>query len=186
MEITTTMTGHRKYLAAVLLFLPGLCPAAPHYGANLSIPIISKEPSPLHGFQFMLNYDPQIYQWRQFNVYFDGGFSHFYQHQTSYNTSISIYSIAPVVRYTFKRRGPVLPYLELSIGIAYMNQTRIENRNLGIHFTFQDRMGLGALLGGSEKFSLGVHAVHYSNSHLSAHNSGISIPLVLDIGYRFS
>jgi hypothetical protein len=67
-----------------------------------------------------------------------------------------------------------------------MNQTRIENRNLGIHFSFQDRMGLGALLGGSEKFSLGVHAVHYSNSHLSAHNSGISIPLVLDIGYRFN
>ena len=180
------MTGCQKYLLATLLILPGLCTAKPYYGANFSIPVITKEPSPLYGFQFMLNYDPQIYQWRQFNVYFDGGFSHFYQHSTAHNSNINIYSLAPVVRYTFKRHGPVLPYLELSVGIAYLSQTRIEDRNLGIHFAFQDRMGIGALLGGSENFSLGVHAVHYSNSHLSAHNSGITVPLVLDIGYRFS
>jgi hypothetical protein len=47
-------------------------------------------------------------------------------------------------------------------------------------------MGIGALLGTSENLSLGVHAVHYSNSHLSAHNSGISVPMMLDIGYRFN
>src|SRR5690606_6866279 len=125
------------------------------------------------------------YHWRQFNVYVDGGYSHFYQNQSPHNSSISIYSVAPVVRYTFKRHGPVLPFLELSVGFAYMNQTRLENRNLGIHFAFQDRMGLGALLGMSEKVTIGVHALHYSNSHLAAHNSGISIPLVLDVGYRF-
>lgn len=180
------MIGNRHYLLAALLLLPGISAATPYYGANFSLPIVSKEPSPLHGFQLMLNYDPQIYKWRQFNVYVDGGFSHFDQNQTPYYSSINIYSLAPVVRYTFKRRGPMLPYLELSIGIAYLNHTHIENRNLGIHFSFQDRIGIGALLGGSEKFSLGVHAVHYSNSHLSAHNSGISVPLALDIGYRFS
>src|SRR3990167_6124256 len=179
------MVRKRNTPLTALPLPPGLSAATPYYGANFSLPVITKEPSPLHGFQLMLNYDPQIYKWRQFNVYFDGGFSRFYQNQTAHNTSINIYSIAPVVRYTFKRHGPVLPYLELSIGIAYMNQTRIEDRNLGIHFAFQDRMGIGALLGGSENFSLGVHAVHYSNSHLSAHNSGITVPLVLDIGYRF-
>jgi hypothetical protein len=184
--LPSQMIGFRSQLLKALLFLPAVCSAAPYYGANFSLPVVSKEPSPLHGFQIMLNYDPQIYQWRQFNVYFDGGFSHFYQNQTPYHSTINIYSIAPVVRYTFKRHGPVLPYLELSIGIAYLNQTHIENRNLGIHFSFQDRMGIGALLGASEKLSLGVHALHYSNSHLSSNNSGISIPLVFDIGYRFN
>lgn len=180
------MIKHGKYLLPTLLLISAICYAEPHYGATFSVPVVSKEPSQLHGFQLMFNYDPQRYQWRQFNVYVDGGFSRFYQNQTTYNSSINIYSIAPVVRYTFKKHGPVHPYLELSVGVAYMNQTRIENRNLGIHFAFQDRMGIGALLGGSERLSLGAHVLHYSNSHLSSRNSGISIPVVFDIGYRFS
>ena len=180
------MTGFRKYAFIALLLLPGICPATAYYGANFSLPVISKEPTPLYGYQFMLNYDPQRFQWRQFNIYFDGGFSHFYQNQTPYYSTINIYSIAPVVRYTFKKHGPLHPYLELSVGFAYLNHTHIEKRNLGIHFAFQDRMGIGALLGASENISFGVHALHYSNSHLSSHNSGISIPLVFDIGYRFS
>lgn len=158
--------------------------AEPSYGANLSIPVHSTEPTNLHGYQLMLNYDPQAFLWRQFNVYFDGGFSHFYVN-TAHNSTINIYSIAPVIRYTFKKHWQLHPYLELSIGLAYLNQTRIEDRNLGIHFAFQDRMGIGTLIGPSEKLSIGVHAVHYSNAHLSDNNQGISIPLVLDIGYRF-
>ena len=180
------MIGHQKYFVLALLLASGSCLAQAHYGANISVPIVSKEPSPTRGFQLMLNYDPQLFQWRQFNVYFDGGFSQFHQTQTPHNSTISIYSIAPVVRYTFKRHGAILPFFELSVGISYLNQTRFANRNLGIHFAFQDRLGVGALLGGAEKFSLGIHALHYSNSHLAAHNSGISLPMVLDVGYRFS
>jgi lipid A 3-O-deacylase len=98
---------------------------------------------------------------------------------------LNIYSVAPVVRYSFNRRGSIKPFLELSVGLSYLNHTHFEDRKLGIHFAFQDRLGVGALLGKAERFSLGVHAVHYSNAHLSGHNSGVSIPLVLDIGYRF-
>jgi hypothetical protein len=171
-------------LVFALMMLAKASFAVPYYGASFSYAAHSSEPQNLHGYQFMLNYDPQRFKWRKFNIYFDGGFSHFSVNK-SYNSTVNIYSIAPVIRYTFKRRGDVLPYLELSIGLAYLNHTRIENRNLGIHFSFQDRMGIGALLGTSEKFSVGVHAVHYSNAHLSSKNSGITIPLVLDVGYRF-
>lgn len=159
--------------------------AAPYYGATLSYALIAKEPPNLRGFQFMLLYDPQRFKWRKFNVYFDGGFSYFSDSQTPYYSAINIYSIAPVIRYTFKKRGPVFPYLELSIGLAYLNHTRFEDRNLGIHFAFQDRMGIGALMGDSRQFSFGIHAVHYSNAHLSDHNSGLTVPLVLDVSYRF-
>lgn len=169
----------------LVLLLPRLCIAAPYYGATLSYAAITKEPPSLHGYQLMLNYDPQRFKWRQFNVYFDGGFSHFWITSTPYYTNLNIYSVAPVIRYTFKRRGPLLPYLELSIGLSYLNHTRLDNRNLGIHFAFQDRMGIGAFLGASDQVSIGLHAVHYSNAHLSEHNSGITVPLVLDIGYRF-
>ncbi|MBX3709772.1 MAG: acyloxyacyl hydrolase [Gammaproteobacteria bacterium] len=174
------------FIIAVVLLLPSLSIAAPHYGATLSIAALSKEPSHLRGAQLMLNYDPQKFQWRQFNIYFDGGFSHFWTTNKSHYTDLNIYSVAPVIRYTFKKRGLFLPYLELSIGLSYLSRTRIDNRNLGIHFAFQDRIGMGTSFGTADQFLLGVHAVHYSNACLAEHNSGLSMPLVLDIGYRFS
>ena len=169
-----------------LLLIPNLGFSTPYYGINFSLPIITNEPPSLHGYQLMVNYDPNSIKWRQFNVYFDGGFSHLWVNNTPHHRTLNIYSLAPIIRYTFKQRGLILPYLELSIGLSYLNQTRLDNRNLGIHFAFQDRMGLGAFLGQQEQLSIGVHAVHYSNAHLSSHNSGISMPLVLDVGYRFN
>lgn len=172
-------------LALILISLPRLLLAAPHFGANVSTVAQSKEPSNMHGYQFLLNYDPDRFHWRKFNVYFDGGVSHFWV-DTDANSTLNIYSAAPVIRYTFRKRGPLSPYLELSIGVSYLNQTRIADRNLGIHFAFQDRLGIGALLGKSEQFSIGLNAIHYSNAHLAHYNAGITIPLLIDIGYRFS
>lgn len=179
----------RKNLGCIFLVLffslPLLSFAAPYYGGTFSYSVVTKEPPYLHGYQFMFSYDPDRFKWRKFNVYFDGGFSHFWITNTPYYTTVNIYSVAPVIRYIFRRRGPYLPYLEISIGIAYLNHTRLDNRNLGIHFSFQDRMGVGVFLGTCEQFSIGLHAVHYSNARLSAHNSGITVPVVLDISYRF-
>ena len=169
----------------LILLLPRIALTAPFYGARFSYAAVAKEPTNLKGYQFTLFYYPQKFQWRKFNVYFDGGFSHFLTN-SDYYSSINIYSIAPVIHYTFRKRGPILPFLEFSIGLAYLNRTRLEERNLGIHFAFQDRLGIGASLGQAEQLSLGVHAVHYSNAHLSSHNSGISVPLMADIGYRFN
>lgn len=178
---------HAKLLPLALLvltLLPRLSFAEPYYGGTFSYAASSKDPANLHGYQLMLNYDPQRFKWRQFNVYFDGGFSYF-STNGGQHSAINIYSVAPVIRYTFKRRGPLLPFLELSIGVSYMNHTNISDRNLGIHFAFQDRMGIGALLGASENISLGLHAVHYSNAHLAKNNAGITVPIMLDVGYRF-
>jgi len=180
------MERYKLLTALFILLVPGLSFATdgvPSFGINASYAAISSEPSDLHGYQLMLNYDPQRFKWRQFNIYFDGGFSHFYTNPP--NSTINIYSAAPVIRYTFKKHGLVHPYLELSIGLAYMNQTHIYTRNLGMHFAFQDRMGVGTLLGQKEQWSMGVHAVHYSNAHLAHNNSGLTVPLVLDVGYRF-
>ncbi len=176
----------KQVIAVLFLSLPGLGFATPYYGAVFSYALIPKEPADLHGFQLMVNYDPERFQWRKFNIYFDAGYSHFWDHKECRNHVINIYSIAPVIRYTFKQRRLVLPYLELSIGVGYMDQTRIQSRNLGIHFTFQDRIGIGAFFGNNQQFSLGVHAVHYSNAHISNHNSGLSVPVELDLGYRFT
>ncbi|MFZ2316167.1 MAG: acyloxyacyl hydrolase [Gammaproteobacteria bacterium] len=171
-------------LSLCCCLLPITATATPHYGANVSYAAYSIEPPSLHGYQLMFNYDPDCFHWRTFNIFFDGGFSHF-SVNTPYYTTLNIYSVAPVIRYKFRQRGPIHPFLDISIGLAYLNHTHIGYRNLGIHFAFQDRFGIGVLFGQSEKLSVGVHAVHYSNAGLSDHNSGMTIPLSLDVGYRF-
>ena len=171
-------------IVLILLLCSSLSLASPYYGATFSTVLVGKEPPTLHGYQFMLNYDP-VLKWRQFNLYFDGGFSHFWITNTSYYSVVNVYSAAPIIRLLFKKRGIATPYLDLSIGLSYLNHTRIDSRNLGIHFAFQDRIGIGILLGNTQQITLGIQAVHYSNAHLSKHNSGMTAPLVFSLGYRF-
>ena len=180
------MDRFKLVIVFIITLFSNIAFASPYYGATFSYAEIAKEPEFLHGYQFLLNYDPQRFQWRQFNLYFDAGISHFWITNRPYYTALNIYSLAPIIRYAFKKRGPISPYLEISLGLAYLNHTRLDDRNFGIHFAFQDRLGLGFYVGSTQQLSLGVHIVHYSNAHLANYNSGISIPLMIDIGYRFS
>lgn len=88
------------FLLLFLLF-PRVNFASPYYGATFSYSAFGLEPPTVRGYQLMLNYDPQRFQWRTFNIYFDGGFSHFWETRTPYYTNLNIYSIAPVIRYSF-------------------------------------------------------------------------------------
>ena len=173
---------------ALSLLIPALSVAnQPYYGINVAFPLsnTNTEPSKMHAFQVMGSYDPQCIQWRKFNIYFDGGFSQFWVNNFPYYTTLSIYSVAPVIRYTFKQRGFLKPNLIISIGASYLNHTHIANKNLGIHYAFQDRVGIGSFFGPGDRFSLEIFTIHYSNAHLSSNNSGISVPVMLDLGYRF-
>jgi lipid A 3-O-deacylase len=154
------------------------------YGATLGLPKKTKEPADLHGYQFLLTIDPDYFHWRKFNIYFDAGMSQFWVNRSDARR-IRIYSAAPIIRYTFRQQASFSHFFELSIGPAYLSRTRFEERNLGIHFAFQDRLGVGFTFGQQQNFSLALHAVHYSNAHLSSHNSGITIPAVLYMSYRF-
>lgn len=177
----------RLLLLTALFAIINTSYAAPYYGATFSTPLAPKEPQSMRGYQVMLDYDPQKFIWGNFDLYFDGGFSYFSASGTPNYTALNIYSVAPILRYLFEQNGPAQAFIELSVGPAYLNHTRLEYRNLGIHFSFQDRLGIGVLLGNKkEKVLLGLHALHYSNAHLSAHNSGLTSLVTLDIGYRFS
>lgn len=174
----------------LLLFLFWFMPlhTLASYGASFTLPLEGNSPPFLRGYQLMLNYDPENIHLGPFQVYFDGGFSHFWVTNHTPNKSLNIYSAAPVLRYAFKKQSFLTPYLELSIGVSYMTKTRLDHRNLGMHFAFQDRAGIGALLdfNRNQQLSISIQAIHFSNAHLSDHNSGITAPLALDIGYQFS
>lgn len=156
-------------------------------GISISVPVITKDPENLHGISASVWYDPETLVWRQFHLYFDLVGAHYWVSgaDTAYH-DINIIAVSPVVRYLFKEHFNVTPYLEFSIGPSYLSNTRFANRNLGMHFSFQDRGGLGITMGKKQQFSLGMHIVHYSNGSLSSNNSGITIPLLLDASYKFA
>ena len=155
-------------------------------GVSFTYPIISQDPPNLHGYRGTLTYQPDSLIWKHWQIYFDSGFGHWWVNNSSIgNDSLSIYSISPIFRFYFTKNNYISPFLDLSIGFAYLTKTRIADRRLGIHFSFQDQVGLGISLGVEQRFFVSASILHYSNGSLSKTNAGITVPLLLNMGYRF-
>ncbi len=157
-------------------------------GISVTYPIIVSEPENLHGYRISLFYQPERLIGSYVKLYFDASFGHWWDNTTSNdaptNSSLNIYSIAPVVRVYYKNTV-VTPFVDLSIGFSYLSETRIYKRNLGMHFTFQDQLALGAAFGKDQHFTVSLGGLHYSNGSLCERNSGMTIPLFINVGYRF-
>ncbi len=76
------------------------------------------------------------------------------------------------------------PYLEVGIGLSLLTQKEIGGRNLGMHFQFEDRFGLGVRFGEDREYDIGYKAVHFSNAYLGSSNHGINLHLLM-LGYWF-
>jgi len=152
---------------------------------HASLPLIKKDPKNLQGYLLGAVYDPENLIWRKFHLFFAADISHWWVN-TSYNHSTTVFALTPIVRYIFNQHYSISPYFEFSVGPAYLSKTHLDDRNFGEHFTFQDRVGIGVLVGQAQKLSIGFYGLHYSNGSFSSHNSGITVPLMLDIGYRFT
>lgn len=76
------------------------------------------------------------------------------------------------------------PYVELGIGVSFLTRKEIGGRNLGMHFQFEDRFGIGVRFGENREYDFGYKAVHFSNAYLGTANHGINLHL-LTIGYWF-
>lgn len=98
--------------------------------------------------------------------YWDAGYTFWQGDKRSDNHSISL---SPVLVYQFNA-DVFKPYIEAGIGIALFEHTRIESRNLGSSFQFEDRLGVGVRFYNQ---ALSVRATHYSNAGLKNPNDGI-------------
>lgn len=191
------MLGKTQVLIRKLLFLAVgfFSLAQPVYanesgpGISFTYPIIALEPENLYGYRISLTYQPERLIGSYLKVYFDASFGHWWDHDTSNdaptNSSLDIYSIAPVVRLFYKNNSFITPFIDVSLGFSYLTETRIYKRNLGMHFSFQDQAALGASFGKNQNFSISFGALHYSNGSLCERNSGMTIPLFINVGYRF-
>jgi Lipid A 3-O-deacylase (PagL) len=154
----------------------------------LAMPIVIHPDNPprTHVYSGIIWYQPPKWIWNNLNVYIAGRYGHWWSDGAQVNRMINIYSLAPVLRYYFFKKTYFSPYLEASIGVGCLSRTHFNTRNLGMHFTFQDELGIGVVAGKEAGFYATVSVLHYSNAHLSSHNSGITVPVMLTLGYQFN
>jgi hypothetical protein len=155
-------------------------------GFMLSYPLQSKDPSDLHGYKGSLWYQPTSFEWGNSHLLFDASVGHWWVDNYPTHREINIAALAPVYRYFMLNDHYFLnPFIDISIGVAYLSETRFADRNLGMHFSFQDQLGMGVTFGPQHRLFASLYAVHYSNGSLCSSNAGITIPMVLNVGYRF-
>lgn len=85
-------------------------------------------------------------------------------------SSVSSLSFSPVLVYEFAG-DRIKPYIEAGIGIAVFSNDRIEDKELGTAFNFEDRIGFGLRFAGGHE--VGIRATHYSNAGIKEPNDGI-------------
>ena len=156
------------------------------YGLAAPMVVYYDNPPRTHTYSGEIWFQPKKWTWGNLNVYVSGRFGHWWSSGATTFRALNIYSVAPVLRYYIKKWTYFSPYVEASIGPGYLSRTQFANRNLGMHFTFQDEAGVGAVIGKEAGFYATASVLHYSNAHLSAHNSGITVPLMITVGYQFN
>ena len=93
------------------------------------------------------------------------------------NSHAVIISASPVLRIPFKLFVPI--YVDFGIGIAHLSNKLIANRDLGSIWVFEDRLGIGALLGSKQSLEIGYRFLHYSNAYLAQKNQGLNLHLMI-------
>lgn len=177
-----------SWLMASLLCItpPLLASPSPHVGLSISAPVVTKDPEYLHGWRAGVWYQPESLLWTRTRLYFDASFGHWWVSNDTPNKSLNIYAVSPIFRLYFMQKPTFSPYINLSIGLAWLTRTRIDHQNLGMHFAFQDQIGLGVTLGAKRALSISVSALHYSNGSLCKNNAGITVPVMLNAEYGFA
>lgn len=93
-----------------------------------------------------------------------------WEHDTG---EVNGYAFSPVFAYYFgKESNFIRPYIEGGIGVTYIDEYRIADRNLSTNFQFEDRIGVGARIG---FFDINARYMHYSNASIKSPNHGIDI-----------
>jgi lipid A 3-O-deacylase len=108
--------------------------------------------------------------------YWDAAYTYWDGDDSSSNHSLSF---SPVFVYEFAGET-VKPYVEAGIGVAFFENTEVEDRQLGSSFQFEDRIGVGLRFSGQE---VGLRAMHYSNLGIKQPNDGVE---VYSLHYRMS
>ncbi len=128
-------------------------------------------------------------QWRHFELFLQASTAYYQSNyeplEPPHGDNLWVFTLAPVVRYHFAPQTSIDPFMDFSSGPGYLSTIYYENRNLGLHFTLQNMLGIGASFGENHRFALEAAMFHYSNAGMSDHNRGLTSPLTISMSYMF-
>lgn len=113
-------------------------------------------------------------QWLENSTgYVDGYFELSYNHWDYSGKQINGIALSPVFVYAFNPSGnDWYPYIEGGVGVAYIDDYHIKDRDLSSNLQFEDRIGAGLRY---NNFDLNFRYLHYSNAGFKDPNDGIDI-----------
>ncbi len=113
-------------------------------------------------------------EWFETRVgYVSGYFELSYNHWEYNDQDINGVALSPVFVYYFgDKNNAFRPYIEGGIGVTYIDDTTIADRDMSTNFQFEDRIGAGIRW---EFIDLNFRYMHYSNASIKQPNHGIDI-----------
>lgn len=139
----------------------------------------------VYGARVAARYLPDDWRWQKVDIFMSGSLAYWRTSNNAPNKNITIAAVAPVLRYYVWAQQTYQPFIEGSVGAAYFSRLKFNNRDLGIHFTFQDMLGFGATFGSQKRWSASLRIMHYSNAGIAKSNGGLTVPMVFSVGYTF-
>jgi hypothetical protein len=119
------------------------------------------------------------------STYLQLGFAGWSSIQNS-SDKLTVISIAPLLRYKVQVYNTMLqPYVDLSLGFAYLSKKDFGEYNLSSAIRMQDSVALGVLFGENKQYDLGISYTYYSRVGFSNDDKEINaVPRVV-FGYKF-
>nr|WP_321398510.1 acyloxyacyl hydrolase [uncultured Desulfobacter sp.] len=103
----------------------------------------------------------------------DGYFELSYNRWEHGGDEVNAVALSPVFQYVFHVKSDFwYPYIEGGIGVAYLDDYTINNRDLSSNLVFEDRIGAGVRI---KNLDLSFRYMHYSNAGFEEPNDGIDI-----------
>lgn len=99
--------------------------------------------------------------------------------QSQRDETVSSLIFTPTFRHYFFEHSNISYFWELGIGFALHDANKIERRDFGSFFNFEDHVAVGLKL--NDKHSVALRYFHYSNADMHFPNTGIDF---IGVNYR--
>ena len=97
--------------------------------------------------------------------------------------SLMTFDVLPIFRWSFKSL-PLIDYIESGVGLSYVSEIQIAERELGGHLQFNSYFGVGRQIGPKDRWELSFNTHHFSNNDIYQLNKGINF-FSVKLGLRY-
>lgn len=127
----------------------------------------------------MLPHDPRPLSFGGLRWHLESSLNQWQQSDATPHNQVTAIALSPVLTKQIGTLGESPLFWEFGIGISLLDERLFAHKDLGSHFQFEDRIGLAIRF--SERHSLSLRYLHYSNAGLASRNPGMDF---LNLAYR--